>query len=126
MVSAVSMILAISPVSYVDFPAILLLLHRAHATRLKKSRLGFESLNAYISDCEQIGHHSWLIHGVLLHSLDVADSITEGINDLDVLDIWDSVPSVAEMFNVVTEAFIILLLDGTHMLEAATKPHTPL
>jgi hypothetical protein len=36
----------------------------------------------------------------------------EGIDDLDVLDIRDGVPRIAEMFHVVSEALIMLLLDG--------------
>jgi hypothetical protein len=36
----------------------------------------------------------------------------EGIDDLDVLDIRDGVPRIAEMFHVVLEALIMLLLDG--------------
>jgi hypothetical protein len=40
----------------------------------------------------------------------------EGIDDLDVLDIQDSISSIAEMFHVVLEAFIMHLLDGIHGL----------
>jgi hypothetical protein len=36
----------------------------------------------------------------------------EGVDDLDVLDVRDSVPGIAEIFHVVPEAFIMLLLDG--------------
>jgi hypothetical protein len=36
----------------------------------------------------------------------------KGIDDLDVLDIRDSVPGIAEMFYVVPKAFIMLLPDG--------------
>jgi hypothetical protein len=36
----------------------------------------------------------------------------EGIDDLDILDVRDSVPGIIEMFHVVLEAFIMLLLDG--------------
>jgi hypothetical protein len=36
----------------------------------------------------------------------------EGIDDLDVLDIRDDVPRIVEMFHVVSEALIMLLLDG--------------
>jgi hypothetical protein len=36
----------------------------------------------------------------------------EDINDLDVLDIRDNVPDIIEMFHVVQEAFIMLLLGG--------------
>jgi hypothetical protein len=78
---------------------------------LKKSSTVLESLNAYISDREQINHHLWLLHGDLLHNLAIADPVTEVIYDLNVLDVQDSVSSVAEMFHVVSEAFIMLLLD---------------
>jgi hypothetical protein len=117
-VSVVSAILAISSVSRVDFSIILPLLCGALATRLKKSSPGFGSLNAYVNECEQIGHHSGLLRGDLLHSLDVADSVTEGINDLDVLNIRDSVPSVVETFHMVPEALIMLLLDVLQSLSS--------
>ncbi len=39
-------------------------------------------------------------------------TVAEGVDDLDVLDIRDSVPSVVEMFHVVPEARIMLLSDG--------------
>jgi hypothetical protein len=38
----------------------------------------------------------------------------EDIDDLDVLYIQGSVSSVAEIFHVVPEALIMLLLDGLH------------
>jgi hypothetical protein len=34
------------------------------------------------------------------------------IDDLDVLDVWVSVPGVAETFHIFSEAFIMLFLDG--------------
>jgi hypothetical protein len=111
-ISAVFAVFAISSVSRVDFPVVLLLLHGALVTRLKKSSMGFGSHNAYISDCRQIGHCSELLHDNLLHSLDIADSVMEGIGDLDVLDLWNDIPCVAETFHVVLEALIMLLLDG--------------
>jgi hypothetical protein len=43
---------------------------------------------------------------------DVTDPVTEGIDDLDVLYVWDSIPGIAEIFHVIPEAFIMLLLDG--------------
>jgi hypothetical protein len=85
---------------------------------LEKSSLGFGSLNEHVSDCKQIGHHFGLLHGDLLHNLDVANSIAEGIDDLDVLDIRDGVPDIAEIFHVVLEAFIMLLLDGLQSLSS--------
>jgi hypothetical protein len=40
----------------------------------------------------------------------------EGVADLDVLDIRDSVPSIAEIFHVVPETLIMLLSDGLQSL----------
>jgi hypothetical protein len=40
------------------------------------------------------------------------DSILEGVDDLDVLDVWDSIPGIAKMFHVISKALIMLLLDG--------------
>jgi hypothetical protein len=105
-------------VNRVDIPVVLLLLHGPLALRLKKSSPGFSCLNAYVSNCEQIGHHSRLLHGDLLHSLDVADSTTEGVDDLDVLDIWDGISGIAEIFHVVPEALIMLLFDGLQSLNS--------
>jgi hypothetical protein len=102
-VSTVSVILAISSVDRVDFPVFLLLLSAPLAMRLKKSSLGFGSLNTCVCDREQIDHRLGLLHGNLLHGL-------------DVLDVWDSVPDIAEMFHVVLEALIMLLLDGLQSL----------
>jgi hypothetical protein len=117
-VFAVFVILVISLISHVDFLIVLLLLHGPLATRLKKSSPGFRSLNAYIGDYEQIDHYSGLPYGDLLHNLDVADFITEGIDDLNVLDIRDDVPGVVETFHVVLEALIMLLLDGLQSLNS--------
>jgi hypothetical protein len=111
-VSTVSMILAISLVSRVDFSALLLLLCRPLATRHKKLSPCFKSLNARVSGYEQISHHLGLLHGNLLNSLDVTDSVAEGVDDLNVLDILDSVLGVAEMFHVVPKILIMLLPDG--------------
>jgi hypothetical protein len=79
---------------------------------LKKSSLGLRSLNAHVSDCEQISHRLRLPHGNLLHSLDMVDPITEDIDDLDVLNARDSIPGIIETFHVVPEALIMLLLYG--------------
>jgi hypothetical protein len=72
----------------------------------------FESLYAHVSDCEQFGHRLGLFHGDLIHSLDIVDPVTKSIDGIDVLDIRDSVPSVAETFHVVLKIFIVLLPDG--------------
>jgi hypothetical protein len=117
-VSTVSAILAISPVSHVDFLVILLLLCRPLAMRLKKLSPCFRSLNSCVSDCEQIGHCLGLLHGDLLHSLEVADSVAEGVDDLDVMDIRDSIPDVVEMFHIVLEALIMLLPHGLQSLSS--------
>jgi hypothetical protein len=117
-VSTVSAILAISSVSHGDLSIALLLPHGPLATRLKKSSPGFKSLNAYVSNCEQIDHCFGLLHGNLLHSLDVDDSVMEGVDDLDVLEIQDSVLGIAEIFHVVPEALIMLLLDGLQSLSS--------
>jgi hypothetical protein len=53
-----------------------------------------------------------LLYGDLLHSLDIADPVTEGIDDLNILNLWYSIPGIAETFHVVLEALIRLLLAG--------------
>jgi hypothetical protein len=53
----------------------------------------------------------WLLHHDLLNSLDITHPITKGIDDFDVLDVWDSILGIVEMFHVVLKAFIMLLLD---------------
>jgi hypothetical protein len=53
-----------------------------------------------------------LLHDELLHSLHIADPVMEDIDDLNVLDVWDSIPGIVEIFHVVSEAFIMLLSDG--------------
>jgi hypothetical protein len=45
----------------------------------------------------------------LFHNFDIADVITEGVNDFDVLDI---VSGIAETLDIITETLIMLLLDG--------------
>jgi hypothetical protein len=117
-VSVVSVILTISSVGRVDFPVVMLLLRGPLAMRLKKSSPSLESLNACVSDHEQISHHLGLLHGDLLHSLDVTNSVVEGVNDLDVLDVRDSVPGIAKMFHVVLKALIMLLSDGIQSLNS--------
>jgi hypothetical protein len=117
-ISTVSVVLAICLVSCVDFPVVLLILHEPLVTRLKESSLGFESLNACVNDREQIDYRLGLLHGNLLHSFDIADSVVEGVDDLDVLDIRESVPGVTEMFHIVPEALIILLPDSLQSLSS--------
>jgi hypothetical protein len=111
-IPTISAILTISLVSCVDFPIVMFLLRGPLAVGSKKSSLGLRSLNAYASNYKQTGHRFGLFHGDLLHNLDVTGSVTEDIDDLDVLDIRGSIPSIAEIFHVVPKALIMLLLDG--------------
>jgi hypothetical protein len=94
-ISTISTIPVASMIDCVDFPIVLLLLWGPLAVGLKKLSPGLRSLNAYVSDCEQIGHHFLLLHGYLLHSLDIDNPVMEDIDDFDAL-----------------EALIMLLLDG--------------
>jgi hypothetical protein len=80
--------------------------------RLQKSSPGFRSLHAYIGDREQINHHFGLLHGYVFNSFNIADAITKGINDLDVLDVRDVISGIAEMLDIIAETLIMLLLDG--------------
>jgi hypothetical protein len=98
----ISAIHVVSTIGCVDLPTVLLLLWGALATWFKELSSGLGGLDAYANNCDQIGHCLGLLHCDLLNSL----------NDLDVLDIQDSVPDITEMFQVVLEAFIMLLSDG--------------
>jgi hypothetical protein len=82
------------------------------AMRLQKLSPSFESLYAYIGNREQINYHFGLLHGYLFHSFDIADAITEAVNDLDVLDVWDAISGIAETLAIIMETLIMLLLDG--------------
>jgi hypothetical protein len=62
---------------------------------------GLGSLYAYIYDCDQIGRRLGLLHGDFLLSLEIVDPVVEGVDDLDVLDVWDGIPSIAETFHIV-------------------------
>jgi hypothetical protein len=69
--------------------------------RLQKSSLGFESLYAYIGDREQISHRFGLLHGYLFHNFNIVDAIMEGVNDLDVLVVWDAISGIAKMLDII-------------------------
>jgi hypothetical protein len=98
LLAAIPAISTVSPISHVDLPIILLLLWGPLATGLKESSPGLECLDACVHDCEQIGHHLGFLHGNLLYDLDVADSVAEGVDDLDVLEVRDSVTGIAKCF----------------------------
>jgi hypothetical protein len=73
------------------------------------------------SPCPEIsgvvpGYRLRLLHGNVLNIFDIADPITEGINDLDVLDIRDSIPGIAEIFHVAPETLTLLLSNGLQSL----------
>jgi hypothetical protein len=112
------------PIGYIDFLIILLLLQGPLAARHKESSPGLGTLYAYISNRKQFCHRLRLFHGNLLHCFDVVDPITEGIDDLDVLNVQDSILGIAKMFHVVLEALITLLLDGLqHLCSRRTLVH---
>jgi hypothetical protein len=107
----VTIVFTVSPISRVNLQIFLVLLGPLVA-RLKESSPGLISLYAYVCDCKQIGHSLGLLHGDLLHGLEIVNLGTEGIDDLDFLDIWDSIPGIVEMRHVVPETFIMPLSDG--------------
>jgi hypothetical protein len=84
--------------------------------QLKKSSTSFGSLYVCIRDCEYINYCLAFFHDDLLHGLNVTDSVVEDIDDLDVLNVRDSVPDIVEMFHIVSEALIMLLPDGLESL----------
>jgi hypothetical protein len=79
------------------------------ASRLQKSSPGFESFYAYIGNREQIGYRFGLLHRYLFHDFEIADVISEGVNNLDVRGV---VSGIAETLDIITETLIVLLLDG--------------
>jgi hypothetical protein len=82
------------------------------AMGIQKSSLSFGSLYAYIGDYEQISHHFGLLHGYLFHRFNIVDTITEGVIDLDVLDVRDAISDIAETLDIIAKTLIMLLLDG--------------
>jgi hypothetical protein len=118
MLTAVAAIfMMISSVSCVDLP-IFLVLRGPFAAGLKESSPGLGSLYAHGCDREKIGNSLGLLHGDLLHSLQITDPVVVGVDDLDVLDVWDSIPGIAKMFHVILKTHIILLLDGLQGLSS--------
>jgi hypothetical protein len=47
----------------------------------------------------------------LFHSFNITDTITEGINNFNVLDVRDTISGIAETLDIITETLIMLLLD---------------
>jgi hypothetical protein len=88
----------------------------ALASRLEKSSMGFGSFYAYIGNHEQIGHHFGLLHRDLFHGFEIDDAISEGVNNLDVLNVRNVVSGIAEMLDIITKTLIMLLLDGLESL----------
>jgi hypothetical protein len=83
-----------------------------------ESSLGLGCLDACVHDCKQISHRLGFLHCDLLHGLDAVDSVTESVDDHDVLDVQDRVPCITETFNVVSEALIMLMFDGLESLNS--------
>jgi hypothetical protein len=111
LLTSLATVYMISPISCVDF-LIFLLLQGSLATGLKESSSSLRSLYAYVCVCEQIGHSLGLLHGDLLHSLEITDHVAEGVDDLNVLDVRDSISSIAKMFHIVQKTLLLLLPDG--------------
>jgi hypothetical protein len=78
----------------------------------RETEPGFGSFYANIGNREQIGRHFGLLHRYLFHGFEIADAISEGINNLDVLNVRDVISGIAEKFNIITETLVMLLLDG--------------
>jgi hypothetical protein len=75
----------------------------------------FRSFYAYIGNRVQTDHHFGLLHRYLFHGFEIADAISEGVNNLDVLDV---VSGIAEPLDIITETLIVLLLDGLEGLDS--------
>jgi hypothetical protein len=79
-------------------------------SRFKEPSPGLLGLDIDVNDYEQISHRSGLLHGDLHDSLNIADLVMEGADDLNLLYIRDNVPGITEMFYILPETFIRLLL----------------
>jgi hypothetical protein len=118
MIPVISTVFMVSPIGHVDLPIVLLLLRGSFTMRLKKSSPGLGSLNACVRDCEQIGHRLGFLHDNLLHGLNVANNVTEGNDDLYILDVRDNIFDIAATFHVVPETLIMLLPNGLESLSS--------
>jgi hypothetical protein len=114
------LLLPIPVICCIDLSIFLLfLLWQPLVTWIKEPGSGLSGLDADICDCQQTGHHFVLFHGDLLDNLDITNPITEGIDDLDVLDVRDSIPDIAEVFHIILETLIVLLLNSLQGLSSA-------
>jgi hypothetical protein len=53
----------------------------------------------------------------LFHGFEIANAISEGVNNLDVLDVWDAISGIAETFDIILETLAMLLHDGLEGLD---------
>jgi hypothetical protein len=88
------------------------------ASRLEKSSPGFRSFYAYIGNRERISHRFGLLHRYIFHDFEITDAISEGINNLDVLDVRDVISDIVETLDIITETLVVLLLDGLEGLDS--------
>jgi hypothetical protein len=98
-VSTISVIPTVSVIGCVDLSIILLIFQGPLATLFKEQGLSLRGFDAHINNYEQITHYLGLLHCDLLNNLDVPHPVMKGIDDLDVLDIQDSIPGIVEMFH---------------------------
>jgi hypothetical protein len=109
--------LSIPVIGSVDLAVfMLLLLQRPLVLSIKESSSGLIGLDALVSYCQQIDHNFWLLHGDLLNSPDVGDPIMEVVDDLNVLDVHNSISSIVEMFHVISNTFIMFLFSSFQSL----------
>jgi hypothetical protein len=92
----------------------------------KESSSCLRGIDALIGYGEEIGHRFGLLHGDLLHRLEICDAVAEGVDVIDVLDVRDGIPGVAETLDEVAETFIRLLLDGFQRLHSGWPLVCPL
>jgi hypothetical protein len=109
-ISAISIILMIGCINLLI--VLLFLPWWPLVTWFKEPGSGLRGLNAHIGNREQIVHCSRLFHGDSLNGLDIADSVVEDVDDLNAMNVRDSIPSIVETFHVILHALIMLPLYG--------------
>jgi hypothetical protein len=72
---------------------------------------GFGSLYAYIGNRKHIGYCFGILHCYLFHGFDITDAISEGVNNLKILDVQDVISDIAKTLDIITKTLIMLLLD---------------